>query len=341
MEFPPEFDEKYYRDHYDPTIVHTGAPLLDGSPAAVKEKIKAKAKLKGKKAAATLIPAPAFTPYEHYLAWGRRDGQIASPAARRAAFLDIVTRHLGDHPEWTALEIGPYFNPALTGPNVKYMDIMDGPSLRDRAVRMGLNPARVPEEIHYVGTDLTMVPDQSMDLVFSSHNIEHQPDLVSHLQNVQRILKPGTGVFCVICPDWRYCFDRTVGESTLGEVLEAYYDKQPQRKSIHRLANMIDQRIANTHNDPQRHWRERRDMSEEKIEKWEAPGIAERIRQVVEEFQNATGYVDVHGFQYTPQTFRSIVSVLCRMGLIDLQPVRVYDTPYGSHEFTAVLQRVA
>lgn len=334
MDFPPEFDERYYRDHYNPAIARPGVPSLTARATPVLNKRQQKlAKAKGQLASPAALP---FTLHEHYVAWGRRDGQIASPAARRAAFLKIVMDHLSKHSEWTALEIGPYFNPILTGPNVRYMDIMDAAALRERAVAMNLDPTRVPSEIHFIGTDLTMVPDQSMDLVISSHNIEHQPDLVSHLQNVQRILKPGTGVFCVICPDWRYCFDRTVGESTLGEVLEAYYD--PERKSRHRLSSVIEQRISTTHNDSARHWKEGRDLSEEKVEKWETPGVAERIKQAVQEYQTASDYIDVHGFQYTPQTFRAIVSVLRDMELISLRPLCVYDTPYGSHEFIAVLQ---
>lgn len=353
LELPPEFCESYYLEQYNHAIASPTTPspiLVVAPPPAVsvavhnpqqagtskKDTYKAKIKaMKGIGIAESVSVPTAFPLHEHYLRWGRRDGQIASPAARRAHFLKLVRDHLKKHPQWTALEIGPYFNPILKGDNVRYMDIMDADSLRRRAVSMGLDPTNVPDTIHYIGTDLMMIPDQSIDFVISSHNIEHQPDLVSHLQNVQRILKPETGLFCVICPDWRYCFDRSVGESTIGDVLEAYYD--PRRKNRHSLASIIEQRVTTTHNDAVRHWTEGHDPSYEKAAKLEVPGVAERIKAAIDEHHAATDYIDLHGFQYTPHTFKSFVHVLHEMGLISLRPHRVYDTPHGSHEFVAVL----
>ncbi len=51
------------------------------------------------------------------------------------------------------------------------------------------------------------------------------------------------------------------------------------------------------------------------------------------------GYVDVHAWQFTPATFREVMGALAAIGLVGLTCERVYDTPFGSNEFTAVLRK--
>lgn len=49
------------------------------------------------------------------------------------------------------------------------------------------------------------------------------------------------------------------------------------------------------------------------------------------------GYIDVHAWRFTPQSFREISSLLCELGLSPLKPARIYDTPKPLFEFAAVL----
>jgi SAM-dependent methyltransferase len=137
---------------------------------------------------------------EHYNESARRWACPATAAAPAA-----VRRW---SPPMLALEIGPVRLPVLSGPNVRYCDVLDTEQLRRRAPDHGVDPTSVPA-IDYVMKNCSLddIPVQ-FDAILSSHAIEHQPDLVGHLQQVERRLAPG-GRYFVLAPDKRFCFDRT------------------------------------------------------------------------------------------------------------------------------------
>jgi SAM-dependent methyltransferase len=257
---------------------------------------------------------------DHYERYGRREGRLASDAIPRANFVALLPK---DGP---VLEIGPFSHPAATGANVRYLDIMDRAGLARRATSIGLPVESIPE-IDYVSPsgDLGVVTDK-MQAVVSSHCIEHQPDLIKHLQQVEAILADG-GHYFVVVPDKRYCFDHYLPESTIAGVLEAHH----AGRTVHTLASVIEHRALTTHNDPARHWRG---------DNGSPLGDLEHIRGAIAEHAAAAGgYIDVHAWQFTPGAFREILRTLHALSLTTLAPLRVYDTPYGSNEFYAVLGR--
>src|SRR6185503_9123777 len=130
---------------------------------------------------------------------------------------------------------GPFNAPCLTGKNVRYFDVMASDALRERAKLHGMSDARVPHAIHYVSPTaaLSSVPD-TFASVLSSHAIEHSPDLVRHLKDVAALLAPG-GAYYVICPDKRYCFDQTLENSTIADVLEAHLTG----RQVHTLSSIV------------------------------------------------------------------------------------------------------
>jgi SAM-dependent methyltransferase len=178
----------------------------------------------------------------HYIAQGCAEGLVASPLALREGLLD----RLRDAP--SALEIGPFCNPLLTGDHIAYLDVLDAAQLRARAAQLGRDPSRVPATIHHVG-GLDQV-DHRYAAAVSSHAIEHQPDLVRHLEAIARVLEPG-GRYYLIVPDKRYCFDHFIAESTIADVLDAWREERQR----HPLARVIEHAALTTHNDPERHWR--------------------------------------------------------------------------------------
>ena len=174
----------------------------------------------------------------HFNLFGRKEGRVASPAALRENFIHLVPS------EFSVLEIGPFCKPAILGPNVSYFDVLDGPELELRARKIGYPIECVPE-IRFVSPngDLSIVGSE-FDAVFSSHCIEHQPDLIYHLQQIERLLSPG-GIYFIIIPDKRYCFDYPLPESDLADVLEAFYDKARG----HNIKNVIRHRALTVHNE--------------------------------------------------------------------------------------------
>jgi SAM-dependent methyltransferase len=225
----------------------------------------------------------------------------------------------------SVLELGPFVNPCLSGPNVKYFDVLDKTALLARAMQISLDVSKAVD-IDFVSdiADMSVV-NETFDVVVSSHSIEHNPDLIDHLKQVERILKPG-GRYLVIVPDKRYCFDHFLPESSIAEILDA------RGRTRHSLASIIEHRAQTTHNDAARHWNGDHG----------APLMANGVGSIVgaiAEYQDANGaYIDVHAWQFTPESVRSNVKMVKEIGLISLVVERLYPTVHGSNEFCAVLR---
>lgn len=261
----------------------------------------------------------------HYLQTGRAEGRPCSAAALQEFFIQIAVNHL------SVLEIGPFFRPALIGNNIRYFDVLDTEGLRKRAQRIGFPQENIPV-IHFVSPtgDLSVVSG-TFQAVFSSHMLEHQPCIISHFKQVSQLLPTG-GLYFLIIPDKRYCFDHYIAESTIADLIEGYYEQ----RTVHTVGSVIEHYALTTHNDPQRHWRG--DHADPGFES----GSSERVRSALERFNNTQGtYFDVHAWQFTPANFRSITTCLHELGFSTLMPWRVFDTPFGRQEFTAILVNVA
>lgn len=256
---------------------------------------------------------------DHYAATGRAEGRIASPLALRENLIGLIADGR------SVLEIGPFCRPLLRGPNIAYLDVLDAAQLRARAVEVGADPAGCPAHIDYVG-GLEQVR-RRFDAVISSHAIEHQPDLIHHLQQIERILR-ADGLFCLIVPDKRYCFDHHIAESTIADVIEAHREQRRR----HSLASVIEHHALTTHNDPRLHWAGDH-----------GPAVrADRVAQVEKAMRshdfNPGRYIDVHAWYFTPDSFRTTIETLTELGLIGLELAGVYDTAHGRNEFCAVLR---
>ncbi|QPC87462.1 methyltransferase domain-containing protein [Mesorhizobium sp. NBSH29] len=230
--------------------------------------------------------------------------------------------------ESSVLEIGPFNNPMVRGGNVSYFDVMTTDQLRKRAVGIGYDTATIPE-INFVSPigDLSVVEGR-FSAVVSSHCIEHQPDLIHHLAQVHALLEPG-GKYYLVVPDKRYCFDHFLPEVTLGEVLAA------KGETVHPLHKVIEHRALTTHNDPHQHWN-----GVHQHDGW-AMSTAARVQSAIDEYNAAEGgYVDVHRWQFTPETFRAVIEGLTATGQARFEVVEINQTPRNTFDFTAILRAV-
>lgn len=255
----------------------------------------------------------------HYERIGRAEGRVASPLALRENLIKLVNDGR------SVLEIGPFCDPLLRGPNVAYLDVLDAEQLRARAREIGKDPALCPAWIDYVG-GLEQV-SRRFDAVISSHAIEHNPDLIQHLEQVERILEPD-GLFCLIIPDKRYCFDHYIAESTVAGVLQAHRE----RRGTHSLASVIEHVALTTHNDSARHWAGDHGPRV-------PPDRADRLRNAISAFDTSGGgYIDVHAWYFTPDSFAGIVEALAALNLSGFEVAGVYDPARDRNEFCAVLR---
>ena len=317
---PPEFDVNYYRTVY---------PELNRFPDVVLN--------------------------EHARRFAVEQGHSTCVYDRRE-YLQKILQDTIDANHLKALEISPWDDPFLTGVNVKYFSVEDSETLRKSSIEANRNKNRVPEKIDFVSPngDLSVV-DGTFDIVFSAHVIEHCPDLIEHLHGVSKILNKG-GLYILLIPDKRYCFDYYHSESTITEVIDA----SVMKRKIPRLADVINCAYTLTHNDAVAHWLgyhgerygQRKtplapDLNIEVMGEYfhdDGKGISrEKFLHLIEKYSEALAqgkYISTHNWRFTPDSFRYIINLLNALEFIDLPLYRCCHTLWGRQEFVAMLEKI-
>ena len=233
----------------------------------------------------------------HWLNQGLDRPILASTIHSRQDFLSLV-----DTKNSRLLEIGPFFNPAFTcnDSSVKYADLLSTEQLIERAHALGGATDSIPT-IDYLYKDGKIdTGEAKFDAVFSSHVVEHQPNLIGHILNVLSLLET-TGKYFFIVPDYRYCFDCYMTASSLADVLAAYYEKRvkPTLKSVleHRLFTIDYGRLP--HVNPF-----------VKLVDHAAPGLPAAVHEF-----NTNSYVDVHCWYFTPKTLKIMLKNCIELGI--------------------------
>ena len=229
------------------------------------------------------------------------------------------------------LEIGPFTNPDFKDENVKYFEVSSRSALIERAKHFSLPIKSIPKKLDYVDKhgDLSIINDE-FDYVYSAHNIEHQIDLIKHLNQVYDILKEN-GKFLLVIPDKRCCFDPFVSETVMSDVLEAHYLKLKR----HTLKTQLTS-CESTHNDPSRHWIG--DHGKDLVKRTDYNEL-ECYKNTLNKFLNTNEYLDSHKWRFRPENFVFICNSLYRMGLVKLKLEKVYCTQKDSFQFMAILKK--
>jgi hypothetical protein len=258
----------------------------------------------------------------HYLNFGRAEGRQANRISDRYGFAALVKT------SDTALEIGPFANPLLSGSTTDYADYLDQAGLIARANDLGLDASKTPM-IKYVLSQVALSDiNSSYDAVLSSHCIEHQPDLVRHLTDVEALIRERKGRYFLLIPDKRYCFDHQISESTIAEVIDAHV----QKRQIHTLRSVIEHGSMTVDGDPSLYW----DKAKPAIK---VPIDAQRVKAAIEAWRMSNGsYVDVHAWYFTPNSFVEIIRLLRELGYINMCVERMYPSRVGNNEFWTVLK---
>jgi SAM-dependent methyltransferase len=262
---------------------------------------------------------------QHFFTHGVHEGRLCAAMAMRESLIEKAIC------ERSILEIGPFCNPTVVGTNVRYFDVLDSGQLIERAKAIGYEIRKVPS-IDFVSPtgDLSVI-SQKFDAAISAHCIEHQPDLIRHLQQVADLLTEG-GKYYLIIPDKRYCFDHFLPEKSVADIIDAHR----ANRRTHALSSVIEHRALTAHNDCARHWRN---------DHGEAPrgrAMAGRVRSAIAEYERAQGsYIDVHAWQFTPEGFGRSAQTLYELGCSQLRVAYVHSTPRDRNEFTAILTKIA
>ena len=275
------------------------------------------------------------TGHDHYLqhgkSEGRKWGESHNPiydnreleTTTRAAFASRIENGTTGR----ILEIGPLNMPIIKGPRCEYFDILPTEELKEKAMGAGLDSSTVPR-IHYWHQygDLTIIEEKFQSIV-SAHCIEHQADLIKHLNQVSSLLTE-KGKYFLVIPDQRYCFDHFLPPSRIMEIISAHYEKRqkPTAQSI------VEHHTFVTHNDPVKHWRgDHGSQTNNVAEKW-------KVAQELVASTNGT-YVDVHCWQFQPESFMDLIDNLYNLGFISLKCIQVFSTARNNLEFFAILEK--
>ena len=230
------------------------------------------------------------------------------------------------------LEIGPFFCPLIERNgdyDIKYFDVLDPEQLHIRALEWKVPTDKIPNKIDFLSPtgDLTII-DEKFDYIISSHNIEHHPDLISHLKIVESLLVDG-GKFIAIIPDKRLAFDHFLNISSIADIIDAHINKSTK----HSLKNVISYKLLQAHSDPMKHFfgihGKKPVLSNQKDE----------LNKVIDEYLHSEKYIDVHAWTFTPRSFKDIIDTLHALGYINLELKELTIPIFNTFEFGVVLEK--
>ncbi len=220
------------------------------------------------------------------------------------------------------LEIGPSHNPAAPKSEGYDVDIVDhlgqAGLLEKYRDDIGLNLASIePVDFIWQGGSLSELigTPAKYDWIVASNVIEHMPDLIAFLRDCQTLLKPA-GVISLVVPDKRFCFDHLRRRSSTGDIVQANIEL----RSRHTPGQILDHFAYATKLDESGSWH--RD-SVGKVTFVHDASLAEGM---LSRAQTSPDYIDVHGWVFTPSSFRLILGDLNSLGLVCLDEIAFTDT---------------
>lgn len=242
---------------------------------------------------------------------------------------------MGINLEGNGLEIGPSHSPMVpkrSGYNIEILDHAAASELKDKYQKLGVPHDLLEniEEVDYIwsGEELNELTGKHdyYDYIVASHVIEHTPDLVSFLNQCEKMLKPD-GILSLAIPDKRYCFDYLRPNSTTGDVIQAFYDKRTR----HTPGAVFDHTSLVAFRNGQHTWNANDTRPLEFCHDLnDAMDMANKSRTTNE-------YIDVHNWVFVPHSFRLILHDLNSIGLIDMSEEKFFDTE--GFEFYILLKK--
>ena len=236
----------------------------------------------------------------------------------------------------TILEIGGGYNPRYvkaTHPNVYHLDHGTTEELRAKYAAFALTASLIhriqPIDFVFDGSPIeTLIPPAlRFDIIYGSHVLEHQVDLIGHLQSLESLLKPGARVIEMI-PDLRTTFDALRYPTVTADALSAHL----RVTAVHTGRQVFD---GMSREIDKNHGYRMRDADFDGVQ------FAHSLRSAFDAMRSAEApgrpYTDLHAWTFTPESLRLLMIELRLLALTRLQATWVSPT-YGN-QFCAVLER--
>ncbi len=234
------------------------------------------------------------------------------------------------------IEIGPLTNPVVTKREgvVYYIDHTS----KDELIKKYLHDPNIDitqiNDVDFIWGEKTLREaisgDLKFDYVVASHVIEHVPDLIGWLGEINEILNVG-GHICLAIPDKRYTFDYQRQLTTVAELIDSYLNKlrRPSpRQIIDFYANAIKIDTYDAWN---------RNVVPEKCERF---GSEETGLKLAQTSINEGVYVDVHCSVFTFDSFFNVLENLFLLDLLNFRVSIAYEPENYTNEFIVVLEKL-
>lgn len=230
------------------------------------------------------------------------------------------------------LEIGPYdrpFFPRSRFLSVQYADVFTTAELIERAKKNPNRSHKFVEDVDYVIAEKSIaqaVPNNTMEFVFCSHVLEHVPNLIKTLQEIESTMTIG-GQLLVAYPDRRYTFDIARKPTSYKQLISRNKsdlqkpDSETVRDYFSNYRNVFVGRI----------WQGMENSTSEPVYTDEYSTLMSKLSE--------TTYVDVHCNIFTDDEFVSIIENLVQDNFINLKIVGFENTRAPRNEFLLTLQR--
>lgn len=229
------------------------------------------------------------------------------------------------------LEVGPLDKPFLDKKDcdVLYVDYFDEEHLKKKIQG---NNNRNPDNIvnlDYVlnGRKINKVVDRTVDYVFTSHVLEHLPNLIGWLNDVEKILNHNGMIFSVV-PDSRLCFDIERPLTTLGELVENHiFDRQTPAPR-----HAFDQRFYHKNVKASELWEDYTNHKNQVSRTFNA-------QQSMNAFKIAQSrYHDCHVNLFSPDSIEEVIKASYEMGLHRFELIDVSRPHRGKLDFCVALK---
>jgi SAM-dependent methyltransferase len=251
---------------------------------------------------------------------------VSQTTLRRRRFIEKYLK-IGD---LSILEIGPLTTPTYTpqDASVKYMDWFSREELtRIYREDSKLNVADIID-VDYVIKErrFSEFIRDTFDLVIANHIMEHIPDVIAWIQELQKILSEDGSIFLSV-PEKKYTFDFLRHETTAVEILRCFHEKLDKPSYYQILAGIYHHRpITPTDN----YWT--------KIKKVKSRPIS--FSDAMEEADRAQGFHTggFHCHVFSRKSFPNVWSDLLESGLIEMEITEISRIMRDVGEFHVLLR---
>jgi hypothetical protein len=215
------------------------------------------------------------------------------------------------------LEIGPSHCPILPkkeGYKIEILDHLSSDDLKIKYRAQGISEENLNkiEDVDYIWkgeaiSELTK-KDCYYDFIICSHVIEHIPDLISYLIELEKILCVN-GVLSLVIPNKQYTFDTLRNPTSTGALIQAFLNKA----TLPSPAQIFDHFSLAVYKNGNCTWGPCEKGDLKKVHSLEqAFDLAKKSHKQLE-------YIDIHNWVFTIDSFVSIITDLNSLNLVNLE----------------------